>query len=445
MTVDIDPRLRSLSVLVQLEHDARHAESQKELAFLFVNDTRQLLEYRQAFFWRWDDLGRKRIELASHVSEVDSHAQAIRWMLQVIEWQYEKDAGAMAVFTAMDLPESLRKDWDASMPPYVLAVPLKGQDGADIGGLLILAEVPWNQAHMTLAERLADAYGHAWSALDTSRRRKQVVGHFRKYWRRYAAGAALLLLFPVRQYVLVPAEVVAREPYVLSAPISGVVKEVNVPPNHAVRKGDVLFTLDDTELSNRVVVAQKAFEVAQAEYLKNSQQAFSCDSCRAKLPELAAAMEKQRAEVDWVGAQLSRSRITAPVDGVAVFSDPNDWRGRPVSVGERVMLLAEPSDTRLQINMPVADAIAVSSGTSVVFYSNVSPLDSYAAHIVTAGYEAFPLPDQMLAYRILAAFDEKDHPRLGMRGTAKVYGARAPLIYYLLRRPAALLRRTLGI
>lgn len=445
MTPDTDPRLLSLSSLIQLEHSARHAESQRELAFLFVNDTKQLLDYRQAFFWRWDDLGRKRVELASHVSELDPNSQLVRWMLQVIEWQYEKDAGAMAAFTAMDLPDALREGWDATMAPYVLAVPLKGAAGADIGGLILAGESPWNQAHMTLAERLADAYGHAWAALDSSRRRKQIVGHFRQHWRRYAVAVGLFLLLPVRQYVLVPAEVVAKKPYVVAAPIPGAVKEVDVQPNHAVRKGDVLFTLDDTELGNRVIVAKKAYDVAQAEYLKNSQQAFNCDSCKAKLPELAAVMEKQRAEVDWVSAQLDLSRITAPVAGVAIFTDQNDWRGRPVSVGERVMLIADPVDTRLQISMPVGDAISVEPDTPVVFYSNVSPLDSYDGKIVTAAYEASPTPDQLLAYRIFAEFAEHDRPRLGMRGTAKVYGGRAPLVYYLLRRPAAWLRRTLGV
>lgn len=445
MTTDADPRLLSLSLLLQLEQAARHAESQRELAFIFVNDTRQLLAYRQAYFWRWDDFGRQQVELASHVSEIDPHAPLTRCMQQVVEWQYRTYGGSVAAFTAMDLPEELRGQWEEALAPYVLSVPLKGRGGADIGGLLLAGETPWNQAHMTLAERLADAYGHAWSALDGSRRRRQVVGHFRRRWRRYALAAAIVLLLPVRQYVLVPAEVVARAPYVVSTPIAGVVKEVNVQPNHSVRKGEVLFTLDDADLANRVVVAQKALDVVQAEYLKNSQQAFSCDSCRAKLPELAATLEKQRAELEWVSAQLERSRITAPVDGVAVFTDANDWRGRPVAVGERVMLIADPADTRLQINMPVADAIAVEPGTPVVFYSNVSPLDSYDARIVMAGYEAAPTPDQVLAYRIFAGFEARQRPRLGMRGTAKVYGARAPIAYYLLRRPAAWLRRTLGI
>jgi hypothetical protein len=36
-------------------------------------------------------------------------------------------------------------------------------------------------------------------------------------------------------------------------------------------------------------------------------------------------------------------------------------------------------------------------------------------------------------------------PRIGMRGTAKIYAGRVTLGYYLLRKPLAFLRRSLGV
>ena len=192
-------------------------------------------------------------------------------------------------------------------------------------------------------------------------------------------------------------------------------------------------------------MAQKAYEVAQAEYLKNAQDAFACDACRGRVPELQARMEKERAQVEWAQAQLDRSRIMAAVDGIAVFSDPNEWRGRPVSVGERVMMLAQPDHTRLRVTVPIADAIAIDAGTDVVFYLNINPLDSYDAKVVQTSYEATLQPDQTLAYVLIADFAGKNVPRLGLRGTAKVYGARAPLLFHVLRRPFSWLRRTLGV
>jgi hypothetical protein len=61
-----------------------------------------------------------------------------------------------------------------------------------------------------------------------------------------------------------------------------------------------------------------------------------------------------------------------------------------------------------------------------------------------AAYEAQPTPGGQLAYRLDARFDEAP-PRIGLRGTAKLFGERAPLALYLLRRPLAGLRQSVGL
>ena len=61
-----------------------------------------------------------------------------------------------------------------------------------------------------------------------------------------------------------------------------------------------------------------------------------------------------------------------------------------------------------------------------------------------AAYAAELMPGGNLAYRLDARFIEKA-PRIGLRGTAKVYAKRVPLAVYLFRRPLAALRKTLGL
>ncbi|MNT88624.1 hypothetical protein D3C72_2292120 [compost metagenome] len=54
-----------------------------------------------------------------------------------------------------------------------------------------------------------------------------------------------------------------------------------------------------------------------------------------------------------------------------------------------------------------------------------------------------------MAYRVRARFDDGGaqavQPRVGLKGTAKLYGERTPLAGYLLRKPLATLRVWLGI
>ena len=71
----------------------------------------------------------------------------------------------------------------------------------------------------------------------------------------------------------------------------------------------------------------------------------------------------------------------------------------------------------------------------------MEPLTAKVTHI---SYEPVPAPEGFLAYRLKANFiDGQRNPRVGLRGTAKIYGERRPLIYHVLRRPLSVVRRLL--
>ena len=141
---------------------------------------------------------------------------------------------------------------------------------------------------------------------------------------------------------------------------------------------------------------------------------------------------------------LSRVTISAPSDGVAVYTDPSEWEGRPVSIGERIMLLANPNSTEIEIQLPVADVIAMEAGARVRLFLNVDPHNPIEGTVRFANYQATLTPENTLAYRVVADFAEPVSPRIGLKGTAKLYGDRTLLILYVLRRPLASLRQMTG-
>ena len=143
--------------------------------------------------------------------------------------------------------------------------------------------------------------------------------------------------------------------------------------------------------------------------------------------------------------RLAQVEMAAPRDGVAVFSDPNDWLGKPVVTGERIMLLADPATPAMLIHLPVADAISLDLGAPVKLYLSAHPLSSIEGRISETSYQAITTPDGVAAYRLRATIDgPAPDARLGLRGTAKVYGGWVVLGYYLLRRPLATLRSWSG-
>ncbi len=106
------------------------------------------------------------------------------------------------------------------------------------------------------------------------------------------------------------------------------------------------------------------------------------------------------------GAAGSRIDVRARHDGVAVFGDPDDWLGRPVITGERIMLLANPDKPGMLIHLPVADAIALDVGAPVKLFLTVKPLSPLDARITETSYQAVLSPEGVASYRLRASVDD---------------------------------------
>ena len=246
---------------------------------------------------------------------------------------------------------------------------------------------------------------------------------------------------------LAPVEVIAQDPMVISAPMDGAVREIKVLPNQPVAKGDVLAVLEDSELSNQLEVARRALFVAQAELRTTQQSGFFDPKQKGRIAELEAQALLRKAELDYAQERLDRATIRASGDGVAVLGDPNDWKGRPVRVGERILLVAQPEKVELQVMLAVKDSIALHEGAGLKVFFDSDPLAARTATLRHAAYEPQRTPEDVLAYRLVATFAANDGaatPRIGMRGTARVYGEEVSLFFYLFRRPITSLRQWLG-
>jgi pyruvate/2-oxoglutarate dehydrogenase complex dihydrolipoamide acyltransferase (E2) component len=239
--------------------------------------------------------------------------------------------------------------------------------------------------------------------------------------------------------------VVAFQPTIVRAPFEGVVDHFEVQPNEQVEAGQVLLTLDPRAIENKLEVANKALAVAEAEYRQAAQQAVFDDKSRALLAVLKGRAEQRRADVTYNQSLLDRVKVTATRSGLALFDDPNTWIGKPVAIGERLIEIADPAQPEIEIWLPVADAITLSPGADVDFFLNIAPESPLRATLRQASYEASQSPGGLLGYRLKAKLSDPAHPpRIGLKGTAKVFGERVSLFYYLLRRPLAAARQFVG-
>lgn len=436
-----------LGRLLQLEWEARQAATMDEIAYLAVNETRQLVPYDRAMIWLpWQ----RSVRAVSGVTAPERNAPFTQWANRLARHlARRRDVGDSVEVVPDEVPRSLRDGFREWSPGAVLWVPMHPDDAPRPGGLLLMRPQAFADSDRQVLVRIANAYTHALSLLRL--RRAGAVSRtgrraFSRLWLPLALAVVIAaLLIPVRLSVLAPAQVVPEDPFVVSTPIDGVVSRITVQPNAEVRKGQDVVLLEESELRARLAVAEKSVDAAEAELARARQRAFSDFRSKADVALLQAKLEEKQTERDFAASRLELARIPSPADGIAIYTDPNDWAGKPVSVGERILTVANPAEVRLDIWIPTGDTVDFAPGAEINFFLNSAPTAPIHGRLESISYDARARPDGSMAYRAKAAFEVgAPPPRLGLTGTAKLHGEEVSLFYLLARRPLAVLRRWTG-
>jgi len=438
------PDYRTLAYVAQR---ARECTDRTGLAFVAANETWHLAHYRQAFVFLGEPLALATVSGLASVAEQTPFLVWLRALAADVHGRLGKEPLMLSVD---DAPGALRSDWSEWLPAVVLVYPLDGPDGRRTGTLWLCLDESPDDDGFDLLSQAAEVYGHGFWALGQGDRTwapRAAAGVRRNAW-WIALGLVLLSLIPVRLSVLAPAEVIALEAAAVASPLDGVLATFAVKPNQPVKAGDLLFSLDGTTLASRREVAMKQLAVARADAMAATQKAFGSDDSRADLAVLNGRVAERQAEVAALDELLQRVEVKAGRDGIAVFGDVDDWQGRPVVTGERILQLADPNDAGVLVWLPVADAINLAEGAEVRLYLQTAPLTPLTARIVQTSYQATLSPEGVASYRVRARFEDAcaalPVARIGLKGTAKIHGDRAPLAYYLLRRPLAAARAWTG-
>jgi multidrug resistance efflux pump len=439
-------RLQALTGLMGLQRAVQASQDAAEASFLIVNQTASVAPYDQATLMLGPDIGRFKVARVSHVSEVDKTAPQVAWMERLAAWWGQRGtpdqpwAGAPG-----DLPEDLRSAMAGQVPPCLVLLPLRSGRRACLGLLVLARREPWTAAEMALLDHLAASYGTTLEALQD---RPWVDWRSARLRRSAWVGMALLVLaglIPVRISVLASAEIQPRDPYILTAPLDGVVARVTVAPNQTVRQGQVLALMEATDLKGAQDVSRKALEVAQAE-LRRAQQTALRDTANAgDLAQLRAQVGLRQQELEFASSRRRNTGLLSARDGVAIVGDADLWKGRPVRVGERILQIADPAQVEVTVMVPVKDAIALEPGRLVRLFLDTAPLSPREAVIEYATYEPVTAPQEAPAYKVTARLtDSEPAPRIGLRGTARVYGEQVSLFYFLFRKPITATRQWMG-
>lgn len=444
----------TLAKLLQLEHNCRSCETLKELYFQVVNETRNLVSYTQGVLLTTDLRETYRVVAISDIAIMDATSPYVQWIEEIAEdiKCNEKAKEIFSVDTARDLKEINAKSFHEFAPPHLLAIPLhcEKEQKQTRYMLLLFKEEPWSENDVALCKHLSSSLAYFLFAM-----RKCALFQtfknisFRNKYIKIAALTLLVLMFmPVKLSVLAPLEVDAKNPYVVTSPLNAVIEEVKVFPNEKVTKDQLVVKFDDVDFNNNYLVAKRTLDVSNAELFTARQSSFFDPKQKSQIAQLENHVKLKEAELAHAKDQLDKTSIFAKEEGIAIITNPNDWKGKPVATGERIFLIADARKIELKIMLPVNDALFLEENASVKAFFDNDPINAWNAKIKYISYKPELTEQNILSYRIVADFDDIQEngyiPSIGLRGTAKIYSHNVTLFFYLFRKPITAVRQWIG-
>ena len=432
--------------LIGLEKKTREAKTQDELNFVVANETRQIIDFVNSFLLLKAPTDKFQVKATSDLATVDRTAPLITYVENIVN-NTGLNLKEIQNLELDKVSKKLKVKKPKNIPANFLFIPILSPQKGLQGYLLLSRNEKFIENEIELSRHLSVTYGHAFNTFLTD---FSVKNFFKKYLfgsRSWIVILAIIFIsiVPIKITSTAPVEVVPKNPILITSPFDGVVKNIVANNNDKVKSGDLLVLLEDTDLLNNYNLAKQSLQVSEKELLRSRQSSFTDNEEKARLAELVAQVELKKAEVESNGEKLKNTKLYASQNGIAIIDQKNEWQGRPVSVGEKIMTVANPDKVEFLVWLPVKDSLIIRENSDVKVFLDINPIKPLKGKLLRASYEPSLSPEEVLSYKIGVSYEGEVPPRIGLRGTAKIYGSKVTLFYYLFRKPITFVRQLIGI
>ncbi len=151
----------------------------------------------------------------------------------------------------------------------------------------------------------------------------------------------------------------------LSSRISAYVSQVFVSAGDAVKKGDILVTLDDREIKQQRDMAQADAVQAEIEYNRTKELFEKKVSTDQQMTAARATSDRAKAALERMNVLMTYARIIAPIDGIV--TDRRIEAGDLANPGEPLLAVYDQHRMRITVPVPVrlADRLSVGEEAAV--------------------------------------------------------------------------------
>jgi hypothetical protein len=252
--------------------------------------------------------------------------------------------------------------------------------------------------------------------------------------RRWMAGLVvglclLAAMVPVADRIGAPVRVEGELQRVLVAPVDGYIGAVHVRPGDAVREGQVL-----AELAREDLLLERDRWAATLAQHENAYRDALVRGDRLLYAGAIARASEAAAELERVQAQLARSQLVAPFDGLLIRGDLTQSIGAPVRRGEVLLTVSPQGRHRVVAEIDEQDIERVRPGTRGIVILAALP-DRRVEVTVKRVFPAAISRDGRTFYDVeTSPASELDTLRPGLQGQVRFEGGRSPLALVLGRR-----------
>ena len=277
--------------------------------------------------------------------------------------------------------------------PNILTVPLTTHGGI-AGAITVERETPFDQAAIDLTEAIAALVGpvlgqahlgERWLSTIAlhivTRTARQLVGP-EHYVLKLAVAlivglTAFFALFHTEYHVNAQAAVEGEVRRSIASGLDGYIGGEHARAGQVVHEGDVLANLDDTELN----LQRLRWMATRQQHQLELDKALGTGT-RADVNIAGSQVEEANAEIALLDAQLARTKIVAPFDGLITNGDLSQSVGMPVQRAQ-VLFEVAPLDTyRVIVRVPDNEIARVTPGGTGTLVLSALPDRHFGLHVV---------------------------------------------------------------
>lgn len=430
--------------------DAMEAPNQLALQFVIANETRKVIPYDRAILCQ---IVKKKITpiSISGQSAISTLTEFHRGFSELINNLSDPGGIQMLSQDKFSTNQDIWTEYQRKNAAAVLWLPIYSKGELSLG--LWVEQWEATQENMVpqatldlVSEHLLPGLGAIWDKYRLRARIKPAIASKYKYIVPLL-GSGLLSLFlihlPLR--VVAPCEIVPKDPTIITAPLQGVIEKIDVLPGDFVKVGNTLVQYDKRLYARELKIAQHEYLIGEATLSRALALGINDKTSLQDVEILRLKSQKQKIDLERAKDNYKKSEIHSPINGTVIMNNPDEWVGKPVQIGEKILTIADLSNTKVKIWLPEDDHIELDRNTPVTVVSNAEPEKKLSAHITYVGNEVMISDQNIPSFIVEADWEGTDRiEKTGLKGTAVLYGEKVSLFYYLFRKPWIIFRHIFG-